>query len=104
MKIISSPWHSLIFVTDIFPFVAVRQPTTGVVVPTIYGTWIVHQQESSMMALCVILVSSSPFTESDGSVQNAPTMICVPYAITVTNTTLGIDFTESPLLELKGKT
>jgi len=39
---------------------------------------------------------------SDGSVQNAQTMICAQYATIVINIILDIDFTELQLLVLKG--
>ena len=55
-----------------------------------------------MMEPCVTLVASSLFMASDGNALNAPIMICVQFVIMVTNTTLGIGFTELQHLAVKG--
>lgn len=80
----------------------VLQQTTDAVVHTICVTLIVPQLESNMTELCVIHAISSLSMVSGGSVLNAQTMTCAQFAIIVISTILGIGFTESQPLVLKG--
>jgi len=55
-----------------------------------------------MMVPCVILVNSSPFLESVGSVQNVPIMICAQFVIMQINILCVIGLLELPLQEVNG--
>ena len=54
------------------------------------------------MEQCVIPATNSLFMETGGSVLSAPIMTCAQFAIIVISTILGIGFTESLPLVLKG--